>query len=46
MILSLSSLSTMSPYLYNTFKKGTIGLWTKADAVTAFDDIKAKEILP
>ncbi|MDP3731641.1 MAG: hypothetical protein Q8R31_01235 [Candidatus Omnitrophota bacterium] len=24
----------------NTFEKGRIGLWTKADAVTAFDDIK------
>ena len=30
----------------NTFKKGKIGLWTKADAVTSFDDIKVKEILP
>lgn len=30
----------------NTFKKGKIGLWTKADAVTAFDNIKIKEILP
>ena len=30
----------------NTFKKGKIGLWTKADAVTAFDNIKVKEILP
>ena len=29
----------------STFKKGKIGLWTKADAVTAFDDIKVKELL-
>lgn len=30
----------------NTFRIGKIGLWTKADAVTAFDDIKVKKILP
>ncbi len=30
----------------NTFRKGKIGLWAKADAVTAFDNIKVKEILP
>lgn len=30
----------------NTFKRGKIGLWTKADAVTAFDDVKVKKILP
>ena len=30
----------------NTFKRGKIGLWTKADAVTTFDNIRVKEILP
>ena len=29
----------------NTFEKGRIGLWTKADAITAFNDIKLK-LLP
>jgi hypothetical protein len=27
----------------NTFKTGKIGLWTKADAVTAFDNLRVKE---
>lgn len=27
-----------------TFRKGKIGLWTKADAVTSFDDIQLKKI--
>jgi hypothetical protein len=27
----------------NTFKAGKIGLWTKADAVTAFDNLRVKE---
>lgn len=27
-----------------TFRKGKIGLWTKADAVTSFDDITVKKI--
>ena len=27
----------------NTFKSGKIGLWTKADAVTAFDNLRVKE---
>jgi hypothetical protein len=30
----------------SAFAQGRIGLWTKADAVTAFDDIKVKKILP
>jgi hypothetical protein len=35
------------PYLEvtdNTFQKGKIGLWTKADAVTYFDDLEVKPI--
>jgi hypothetical protein len=27
----------------NTFKSGKIGLWTKADAVTAFDNLRVEE---
>ncbi len=36
-----------SPYLDvndNTFQKGKIGLWTKADAVTYFDDLEVRPI--
>ena len=28
-----------------TFKRGYVGLWTKADAVTEFDDLQVKGIL-
>ncbi len=28
----------------NTYKTGTIGLWTKADSVTCFDDVDAKAL--
>ncbi|MDR4498326.1 MAG: hypothetical protein MRK02_10465 [Candidatus Scalindua sp.] len=28
----------------DTFKSGKIGLWTKADAVTYFDDLKVRPI--
>lgn len=29
----------------NTFRKGKIGFWTKADSVTAFDDIKVDKVM-
>jgi len=29
-----------------TFARGKIGLWTKADSVTAFDDLEAVEGAP
>ncbi len=27
-----------------TYSKGKVGLWTKADSVTAFDDLEATEL--